>query len=493
MFLYVRMLLIMGVTLYTSRVVLQVLGVEDFGIYNVVGGIVAMMGVLNGAMAVSTQRYLTFELGRADSIRLSQTFSMSVTIYLLFALLFFILAETIGVWFLNAKLVIPSDRIIAANWVYQFSVIIAISSLLYVPYNAVLIAYERMTFYAYIGIFEAISRLGVVFVIMYSPFDKLIAYGLLLALVSILVTFIYRCYCISHFKECQYRFYWDKKLFIQLLAYSGWNLFGSISSIVKGQGLNILLNIFFNPAVNASRGIAYQVNAAITQFSSNFYTAVRPQITKYYAKGDMDSMFNLVLMSTKYSLYLIALISLPIMVETPYVINLWLGQLPEYVVPFTRLVIAITMVDVVAMPLMTTAHATGKIGLYQSLVGTLTIMILPISFFILRFTDSSPMSVFWVSLFMSIVCLFVRLWIVWRLVKFPVLIYIMEIFKGGCVVAVSAIIPLGLSFYLGSTLFSFILIILLSLISSFISIYFLGITRRERIVLHEYLKRLKIW
>lgn len=493
LFLYMRMLLIMGVTLYTSRVVLSVLGVEDFGIYNVVGGIVAMCSILNGAMAVSTQRYLTYELGRADSVRFSQTFSVCVTIYLLFSVLFFILAETVGVWFLNTKLVIPSARMIAANWAYQFSVLTAIASLLYVPYTAALIAYEKMTFYAYVGIFEAISRLSVVLIISYYPCDRLVAYSLLLALITMLVALFYRYYCVIHIKECRYFFYWDKNLFTQLFAYSGWNLFGSVSSVVKGQGLNMLLNIFFNPSVNASRGIAYQVNAAITQFSSNFYTAIRPQITKYYAQGDMGNMFSLVLASTKYSLFLIMLISLPIMIETPYIIRLWLGQLPEYVVAFTRLVVAITMVDVVAMPLMTTAHATGKIALYQSLVGTLTILILPISYLLLCFKDSSPMSVFWVSLIMSFVCLFVRLWIVRRLVKFPVNLYLVEILKGIVVIVVSAIIPISTSLYLDSSFFSFLLVVILSIISSLFFIYLLGLSQDERMILFKYLKRLKRW
>lgn len=492
LFLYVRMLLIMGVTLYTSRVVLQVLGVEDFGIYNVVGGIVAMMGVLNGAMAVSTQRYLTFELGREDFVRLKQTFSMCITIYLFFAILLFVLAETVGLWFLNTQLVIPTERMVAANWTYQFSVLAAIASLLYVPYNAAIIAHERMNFYAYISIFETVIRLVVAFALLSIPYDRLIVYGLLLALMAILVAIVYRYYCISRFKECQYFFYWDKNMFAQLLAYSGWNLFGSLSGIAKGQGLNVLLNMFFNPSVNASRGIAYQVNAAVTQFFSNFYTAVRPQIIKYYAQNDLENMFKLVFRSSKFSFYLILLVALPVMVEASYIIQLWLGQLLEYVVVFTRLIIVITAVDAMAAPLMTTAHATGNIRLYQSLVGSLTILIVPVSYLFLRFADCSPISVFWISLAASVVCLFVRLWIVWRLVKFPVGRYIKEIFVRGVLIAVlSAIVPAWGSYHMGTSFLSFCSVVFLCLLSTLIIVYSIGLTRGEKNIILEYIKKLR--
>lgn len=480
----------MAVTLYTSRIVLEMLGVEDFGIYNVVGGVVTVMGVLNGAMAVSVQRYLTFELGKGDSKRLKQTFSMCITIFLLFAFLLLVLAETVGLWFLNTQLIIPEERIVAANWVYQFSIFSAIVTLLYIPYNAAIIAHEEMNVFAYVSIMEVVMKLAIAFVLIVFSYDRLIIYGLLLMLTAIVVTLVYIVYCVRKYEECCYRFYWEKKLFTQLLSYSAWNLFGSLSGVAKGQGLNILLNMFFNPVVNASRGIAYQVNSAVNQFFSNFYTAVRPQITKYYAQNDLKNMFELVFRSSKFSFFLVWILSLPILVEAPYVIQLWLGQLPEYVIPFTRLIIIISAVDAMATPLMTTAHATGKIKLYQSVVGTLTILIVPISYLFLRLGNYSPIIVFWISLFISVVNLFVRLWIVKRLVNFPVGDYIKKIFVSIVLIAgLSAIIPICISYYVESSFANCCLVCGICILSSLFYIFLLGLTRDEKDFVIQFIKK----
>lgn len=478
--LYFRMFFIMAVTLFTSRVVLSALGVEDYGIYNVVGGIVAMMGVLNGAMSVSTQRYLTFELGRGDMVRLKQTFSLCLTIFFLLSIVLVVLAETIGLWFLNTQLVIPQERMAAANWIYQFSILSCISSLITMPYNAAIIAHERMNVYAYVGIIEVILKLAIVYLILILPSDRLISYGFLFMASHFIVTGIYIGYCMRKFVETRYTWYWERPLFKELVSYSGWNLFGSLSGIVKGQGLNILLNMFFNPAVNAARGIAFQINAAITQFFTNFYTAVRPQITKYYAQGNMLEMQKLIFRSSKLSFYLIMLISLPIIIEAPYIVNLWLGQLPEYVVPFTRLIIAISAVDCMATPLMTAAHATGNIRLYQSSVGTMTILNVPISYIFLKL-GYSPLTVFYISLAISVICLFMRLWIVRRLMEFPVMEYIIKVF-GTClmVCAMSLILPLAAHVMLEESFMSVVMVCLISLISSIVGIYFIGMDNKEK-------------
>lgn len=282
------------------------------------------------------------------------------------------------------------------------------------------------------------------------------------------------------FVETRYCWYWEKPLFKELISYSGWNLFGSLSGIVKGQGLNILLNMFFNPAVNAARGIAFQINAAITQFFTNFYTAVRPQITKYYAQGNMEEMHKLIFRSSKLSFYLIMLISLPIIIEAPYIVNLWLGQLPEYVVPFTRLIIAISAVDCMATPLMTAAHATGNIRLYQSSVGTMTILNVPISYIFLKL-GYSPLMVFYISLAIAVICLFMRLWIVRRLMDFPVMEYIVKVF-GTClmVCAISLILPLAAHLMLEESFISVVMVCLISLLSSIVGIYFIGMDYKEK-------------
>ena len=479
----------MAISLYTSRVILRVLGVEDFGIYNVVGGIVSMMGVINGAMSVSTQRYLTFELGRGDSLRLKQVFSVCVSIYMLLSLILFVLAETIGLWFLNTKLVIPPERLVAANWVYQFTILSTIISLLSNPYNAVIISHEKMGVYAYISILDVILKLAAVYALYVVPLDRLIVYGFFILLIHVIDRIIYGIYCQRRYAEAAYRFYWEKALFQKILSYTGWNLFGSAAALVKGQGLNILLNMFFNPSVNAARGIAYQVNSAVHQFFTNFYTAVRPQITKYYAQNDMENMFKLVFRSSKMSFFLILFISLPLIIEAPYVIQLWLGQMPEYVVPFMRLIIIITAVDAMANPLMTTAHATGNIALYQSVVGTMTILNIPISYVFLNL-GFSPLVVFEVSLAISLINLFLRLWIVKRLVKFPVWEYIRKILLNCFLVTiVASILPLLLHHCIPSSFHIFVLVFVLTFVSTGGTIWLVGLTREERLFVSTQLKR----
>ena len=350
--LYGRMLFSLLVSLYTSRVVLNTLGVEDYGIYNVVGGVVAMMGLLNGAMATSVQRFMNFELGVGNHEKLRQTFSMSMNIYALFALAFVILAETIGVWFLNTHLLIPQERLSAANYVFQFSIFGTVISLMSNPYNAAIVAHERMDIFAYTSIFAVLVKLGIVFLLLVIPFDKLIGYGLFLTCASCLVTLVYYIFCKKHFAECRYSLYWNKSLFKKLFSYFSWNLFGSAAGLIKTEGLNILLNMFFNPVVNAARGIACTINNVLMQFFNNFYTAVQPQIVKYYAQGDTASMLDLVFKSTKYSFFLCLIVSLPVLIEAPYMIHLWLGQVPEYTVIFTRLIVVISVVDALASPIM---------------------------------------------------------------------------------------------------------------------------------------------
>jgi len=454
--------------------------VEDYGIYNVVGGVIAMMGVLNNAMAVSSQRYLTFELGRNDIKRLNQIFNVSITIYLILSGILLILAETIGLWFLNTQLNIPSNRMVAANWVYQFSILSCIIGLLRSPYNASIIAHEKMDFYAYISIADSVLKLLIVYLLCISPVDKLQSYGLLHLLVVIAIAVIYYIYCRSNFKECRYTRYFEKSLFNELLSYSGWNLFGSTASLVKGQGINVLLNMFFMPAVNAARGIAYQINAVVSLFFTNFYTAVRPQITKYYAQQDMYNMLLLVYRSTKMACFLIVFVSIPIIIEAPYIIKLWLDTLPEFVIPFVRIIIVITMIDSMSHPLMTIAHATGNIKMYQSVVGGLNILILPISYIALKL-GFGPTSVFIISLCMSIVCFYARLLVVKKLVNFPIKDYLIKVISPCIIVIfVSSIFPLLSHLHFKPGFESLITTSLVSVISTIAFIYIIGLNKVEK-------------
>lgn len=481
--LYVRMLFSMLVSLYTSRVVLNTLGVEDYGIYNVVGGVVAMMGILNGAMSTSVQRFLNFELGAGNEDRLRQTFSMSLNIYAMFAAIFVLLAETIGVWFLNTHLLIPQERLMAANYVFQFSVFGTVVSLMSNPYNAAIVAHERMDVYAYVSIFEVLIKLAIVYLLLIISFDKLIGYGLFLTCASCLVTFIYYCFCRKRFKECRYRLYWNKSLFCQLVSYFSWNLFGSAAALVKGEGLNILLNMFFNPIVNGARGIACTINNVILQFFNNFYTAVRPQIVKYYAQGEISSMLDLVFKSTKYSFFLCLIVSLPVLIEAPYLINFWLGQTPEYAVIFTRLIIIISVIDALASPIMTAAHATGKIRLYQFVVGMITILNIPISYCVLNYVYTNAVTVYIVSLALTVIAFIVRLWIVKRLVNFSIQLYFRTIIlKILMLSALSLPLPLGVHFIWKNGFISCAVVIVTSVISSCTFIYLFGLTSTEKTV-----------
>lgn len=481
--LYVRMFFMMLISLYTSRVVLNTLGVEDYGIYNVVGGVVAMMGVLNGAMSTSVQRFLNFELGTGNVEKLKHTFSMSLNIYALFALIFVILAETIGVWFLNTHLLIPQERLTAANYVFQFSIFATVVSLMSNPYNAAIVAHERMDVYAYTSIFEVLVKLGIVYLLLVIPFDKLIGYGFFLTCASCLITLVYYIFCKKHFMECRYRLYWNKSLFQQLFSYFTWNLFGSTAGLIKTEGLNILLNMFFNPAVNAARGIACTINNVLMQFFNNFYTAVRPQIVKYYAQGDTVSMLDLVFKSTKYSFFLCLLVSLPVLIEAPYLIYFWLGQTPEYAIIFTRLIVIISIVDALASPIMTAAHATGEIKLYQFVVGMTTMLNIPISFCFLKYVSTNAVTVYVVSLALAIIAFIVRLWIVKRLVNFSIRLYLRTVVLRILVLsALSVPLPLGLHLILENGFISCVAVIVVSVISSGTFIYTLGLNSTERAV-----------
>ena len=487
--LYIRMFFVMLVSLYTSRVVLNTLGVSDFGIFNVVAGVVTMMQVINGAMTVSTQRYLTFELGKHDMKQFQKTFSMCMTIFVLLCILMLFVGETLGLWFVNTYLVIPEDRIAAANWVYQFALLSCICTLLNNPYNATIIAYEKMDVYAYIGIVEVVLKLAIVYLLLIIPADRLAVYGGLTFLSTLIITLTYRFYCINKFKDTKYIFYWDKELFKQLLSYSGWNLFGSLSGVAKGQGLNILINMFFGPSVNASRGIAYQINSIVSSFFSNFYTAVRPQITKYYAQDNKEEMFKLVLNSSKMAFFLILFISLPIIIEAPMIINVWLGQTPEYVVPFVRIIMIITAIDSMSTPLMTAIHATGNNRLYQLSAGIIMILTLPISYALLKM-GLSPVSVFFASLCLSFISLFVRLYLAKRQLDFPFIKYTIEVVLRSFIVAVlSMILPIFIHCSLSESIISTIIVCCMCLLSSLTVTYYIGLSKYERVAVKLLIRR----
>lgn len=481
LFLYIRMLFIMAINLYISRVVLNALGVEDFGIYNVVGGVVLMFSFLNGAMAAGTQRFLSYELGAENISQLNKVFNVAIFIHFFIGLAVIILAETVGLWFFNTQMNIPDARIDAARWVYQFAIFSFFLSVVQVPYIATIIAHEKMNVYACIGIFEVFLKLGVALVLSYVVLDKLKLYALLLLFVVGIITCVYIVYCRKKFNECVFQFLWDRKLFDTMVSYAGWSLFGSAASMVSNQGLNILLNIFFNPTINAARAIAFQVNMAIQSFTTNFQMAVNPQIVKSYAKGDRPYMMSLIFQSSKYSFFLLYLIALPVLFETDTLLKIWLKLVPEYASVFCKLVIIDALIGCVSYPLMMASQATGKIRLYQVVVGSILLLNLPFVYILLRLGYGPEYSMY-VSIFLSVIALCARLIMLKELILLDIKKYIKSvIIKSLMVGGVGCIIPFFVTHYLssGSILF-FLLNSILCVLCSLLSIYFFGFDEFEK-------------
>ncbi|AEE17080.1 lipopolysaccharide biosynthesis protein [Treponema brennaborense] len=480
LFLYFRQILIMLVSLYTVRVVLDVLGAEDYGIYNVVAGVVTMFGFLSGAMATASQRYFSFDLGKGDTEHLKTTFSVTLQIYVLIALAVIVLAETAGLWFMNNKLVIPSERLAAANWIFQASIVSFLLTLITTPYMASIIAHENMSVYAYASIAEAALKLGIVFLLKFLPFDKLSLYGVLLAAVAFINTGIYRFYCLRHYDECRVRFVRDGALFREIVGYSGWNLFGSMVGVFKNQITNILLNLFFTPVVNAARAIASQVNSAVASFSQNFSTAVRPQIIKSYASNKKNECNSLVFYGCKITFFLMYIFSLPLVLEMDFVLKIWLKNPPELAVVFTQLALIDALIDSISYSIMTLAQATGKIKLYQGVVGGILLLNLPVSYIALK-TGCPAVSVMVVSICITFAAFVVRLLIVKRLTAFS-----LRAFGASVVVPVvsvallSAVVPVVLKMLVSNPVVEFLAVVLSAVASSGIFVLLVGMGRDER-------------
>lgn len=481
--LYLRMLFTMLVSLYTSRVVLNTLGVDDFGIYNVVGGVVTMFSFLNSAMSSGTQRFLSFELGKKDYEQLKRIFSMSINIHASIAIIIFILAETIGLWFLNTQLTIPDERMVAANWVYQFSILAFIVTIMSVPYNAAIISHERMSIFAYVSILEVTLKLVIVFILQWFGFDKLKLYAILVFLVSLIIRIIYGIYCKHNFKECNYYIFWDNKLYSTLMSYAGWNLWGNFASATMNQGINILLNIFFGPVVNAARGIAYQVNGAVNSFVTNFQMAINPQIVKSYAANDKEYMHKLIYRGAKYSYYLLFLLSLPVLIETESILKWWLKIVPEYSVIFCRLVLINALIDCISGTLMTSAQASGKIKLYQSVVGGLLLCILPLSYLLLKLGYPAETTIY-VNICISIVAIVFRLIIISPLVSLKKSMFFKEvIIKILSVTFLSIIAPYLCFTQIDDEIIRFLSVSITSAVSTITIIYLVGIEKDERLII----------
>lgn len=480
--LYFRMILTMLVSLYTSRVVLNTLGVEDYGTYNVVGGLVIMFGFFNGAMNSATQRFLTFDIGREDHVQLRKTFNATQIIHIGIALLIFILAETIGLWFVNNKLNLPEGRMEAARWVFHFSLFSLIVTVIQAPYNALIIARERMSVFAYISILEVLLKLFIVFMLTWISFDKLKLYGILVFVVSFIVAAIYRMYIRTHFVETKFLIVKDKSLYKTLISYSVWNLFGAVSLVVKAQGVSIMLNIFFGIVINAAQGVANIVSGTVASFVSNFQMASNPQIIISYAADDKEYFTNLVIRTSKFSFFLLFILTLPFILEIDYILKLWLKLVPDYTAIFTILILINALIDTVSGPLMAAMAATGKIKVYQLVVGGLSILILPVSYLFFKF-GYPPESTFIVSISIAVVAFVFRLMFTKQQIpEFSIRQFIQEVLVRNIpVVMLSLIIPLMLLSNMHPGLTRLSLVILTSSGISIITFYYIGLKNNEKL------------
>lgn len=478
--LYFRMLFTMAVSLFTSRVVLNTLGVDDYGIYNVVGGVVSMFSIISGSLSAAISRFITVELAKGDADKLRKTFSASVTIQLLLSLIIVVLIESIGVWFLNAKMVIPAERMDAANWVLQFSIVTFVINLISVPYNATIIAHEKMSAFAYISILEVVCKLVIVYLLKISPIDRLVFYAILMCAVSVIIRLVYGYYCNRHFAECKFSFRFDKDLLKRMFSFAGWNFIGASSAVLRDQGGNIIINLFGGPAVNAARGIAMQVNQTIVGFSNNFMTALNPQITKSYASGEQDYMMKLIFRGARFSFYMLLFLSLPVLANTHYILSLWLGMVPDHSVLFVRLALIFAMSESISSPLVTAMLATGKIRNYQIVVGGLQMLNLPISYVLLRI-GCIPETVMMVAIGLSQCCLAARLVMLRTMIGLSARKYLREVYLNVILVTTAAaVLPILTSVILEESFLNFVIIVLISLITAAISIFYIGFNKNER-------------
>lgn len=480
--LYGRMLFSMVVSLYTSRVVLNTLGVVDYGIYGVVGGFVSMFSLISSSLSSAVSRFLTFELGRGDQERLNKAFSTSLLIHIVLAIVVLVIAETVGVWFVNNKMTIPSDRLYAANWVFQASIFSFMFGLFSVPYNASIVSHEKMSAFAYIGILDTTMKLLIVLFIAYSHwhFDKLIVYAMLLVAVSITLQCIYLVYCRKHFEECRLRISFDKGFWKEISSFSLWNFIGCTAAILKDQGVNVLLNIFVGPVLNAARGVAGSVNGAVAGFAKNFMTALNPQITKSYASGDLKYAHFLVERGSRFSYYILMFLAIPILLETDFILTIWLKEYPDHSIPFVRLVLVLSLIDVVSNTLITLQNATGQIRNYQLVVGSILLLNFPLSYLCLK-SGFEPESTYIVAIAVATICMMARLWFVRKTAALSLKDFMRNVVLNVLMVNVFALVlPFIIHMIMPSGTIRFLIVGIISAITSGVSILFIGCDKKER-------------
>lgn len=482
MFLYFRQILIMAVSLYTVRVVLAALGEEDYGIYNVVGGFVAMFNILSGALSVAISRFITYEMGQPNVTlsRLRRIYSSSLIIQVIIGLVICLLIGTFGAWFVENKMRIPSDRLNVTLYVLLFSTLSFFINLLSVPYNALIIAHEQMKAFAYISIVEAVLKLLTAYLLMVSSFDKLMLYAFCMVIVSLIIRSVYAIYCKRHFEECRFVWGFDKQLLSRMFVFSGWAFLGNGSFVLKEHGVNLLLNMFCGPAVNAARGITSQVTHAVTMFVTNFMQAVNPQITKSYSSGNLEEMHRLIFKSSRFSFYLMLILGLPLMKSIDYILDLWLVSVPDYTAIFVRLLLVFCLMDCIVQPLITGLLAEGNIKIYEIVLVILNVSNVVLSYFSLKH-GFSPESVYVISIIVEIGIVWSRIWLSGKAYKLPIKYFLEKVFGRILLVALgTGAFAYWLRLSVGNELYDFLLVSVVIVLFTISSIYILGLSHDER-------------
>lgn len=491
--LYIRMLITVAVSLYTSRVILQVLGVSDYGLYNVVGGVVASFSMLSAALTVGSERFLTYAMGERNEKKLKKTFSIALGLHLFLALILLFLAETIGLWFVYNYLNVPDGRTTATIWIYQFSVITFLINLIQVPFQSCLISHERMNIYAYMSIYDVAMKLIILFIIQTIPYDKLILYGAMILIVQLSSVIIYNNYCRKCFKECTWRIQTDKQLTLEMLSYTGWNLFGGSMGFLNGQGINILLNIFCGTTVNAARGLSMSINNIISQFVQNFQTAVNPQIIKQYAAKEYESLFQLVINNARLAEYLYLLIAIPAFVEINFVLKIWLGEVPAYTAIFVQIILLQSALSPADYPVGMLIHASGKLK-WPSIVTAIPLYSIFIISYILLKNGYSPVSVYIISAVLFIWKNITNLYFAHKYSGISINIVLRKVYMNtSCGAVLMFIVPYIISLQLPLGWSRFLIVCTSSLFWSLIIIYFIGLTpsMRAKIIKRIYEKKIK--
>lgn len=478
--LYVRTLLTLFIGLFTSRIVLDTLGVEDYGIYNIVGGFVSLFSIVGGSLVGATQRFLNYELGKKSENRSREVFGVALGIHAGLAIVLLVLFETLGLWFLNVKLNIPDGRMYAANWVFQCSLLTFLVNILSSPYNASIIAHERMGAFAYISLLDVFLKLLIVYSLYYASFDRLVEYAVLIVFESLLIRFVYSAYCTRNFPETKFHISRNVKLYKEMTGFASMTFLGQFASVLANQGGNIILNIFFGVAVNASRGISVQVNSAVMKFITDFTTALNPQITKRYASGDSQGMMRLCCMGSKISYFLLLLFAVPIIFRTPYILDLWLKKYPVESVIFVRLTMVLSMVNVLSYTLITGILSTGNIKGMCLWIGGIHILVLPLCYLVLYF-GGEAYTVYVVSIIIESILLMVRLTILSKLIGYNSSIYLKDVvFRVVAITILSGLIAYEVNRYFDMTFVGLIFVTIISILSSLLLILIIGFSNHER-------------